>query len=117
LLRLAEVGQAYRRAALASPTLYGLMFGPLPPGFELSEADDTAARSTYEMLVDGVRDGVAAGLLDGDPERIALHLWSVAHGMVGLELAGTLGVPADDAERLYGESLALAAQPFWNGPR
>ncbi len=33
---LAEIGRAYRQAALASPTLYSLMFGPPIPGFEPS---------------------------------------------------------------------------------
>jgi AcrR family transcriptional regulator len=115
LVRLAEVGQAYRRAALDSPSLYGLMFGTLPPGLELSQEDEAAARATYETLVDGVRENVAAGLLAGDPDRIALHLWSVAHGMVALELAGMLAGTAEEAAQRYLEALALAAQPFWAG--
>lgn len=115
LARLARVGQAYRRSALASPTLYGLMFGPTPPDLSLSEADDAAAAATYETLVSGVRDTVAAGFLAGDPERIAVHLWAVAHGMVSLELAGTLGATGGQAALLYGEALTFAAMPFYRG--
>jgi AcrR family transcriptional regulator len=113
--RLAAVGQAYRAAALESPSLYGLMFGPTPPGLAVLEADAEAASATYEILVDGVRENVASGLLAGEPERIALHLWSVAHGMVSLELAGALGVSAGESEQLYRSSLTYAAQPFWAG--
>jgi len=111
LVALAEVGQAYRRAALASPSLYGLMFGPPPPGLAVSEADAAAAGSTYLPLVDAVHRCVDAGVLQGDPEEIALHLWAVAHGMVGLELAGRLpdGTAADEA---YTRALTYAAVPF-----
>jgi AcrR family transcriptional regulator len=116
LLRMTEVGHAYRRAALASPSLYGLMFGPLPSDLKVSPEDEAAADSAYQTLVDGVRENVAAGWLAGDPERIALHLWSVAHGMVSLELAGTLDATADEYEQLYLSSLAYATQPFWANP-
>lgn len=116
LERMTAVGVAYRQAALASPSLYGLMFGPQPADLEVSSADQEAADATYQILVDGVRDNVSAGWLAGDPERIALHLWSVTHGMVSLELAGALGVPATEYESLYASALMYAAAPFWAGP-
>jgi AcrR family transcriptional regulator len=88
LAALAQVGLAYRRAALASPSLYGLMFGPPPSGLVVSADDAAAADATYTPLVEAVRRCVDAERLHGDPEGIALHLWAVAHGMVSLELAG-----------------------------
>jgi AcrR family transcriptional regulator len=111
LAALGEVGHAYRRAALASPPLYGLMFGPPPPGLVVSAEDADAAAATYRPLVEAVRRCVDAGVLRGDPEGIALHLWAVAHGMVGLELAGRLpeGTAADEA---YDRALTCAAVPF-----
>jgi AcrR family transcriptional regulator len=109
---LTELGRAYRRAALDSPYLYGLMFGPKPAGFEPSEEDDKAAAATYTPLVEGVRRAVAEGTFVGDPERIALHLWVVAHGMVSLELAGLLALPPEQLARCYEEALVMAAQPF-----
>ncbi len=108
---LAAAGLGYRRAALASPTLYGLMFGPVPPGLTPSAEDDLAASATYEPLTAGIRAAVDAGVLAGDPERIALHLWTVAHGAVSLELAGRIDV-GEQAEELYLESLAFAVAPF-----
>jgi AcrR family transcriptional regulator len=110
---LAETGRAYRRAALASPTLYGLMFGPPPPGLDPSPEDAEAAHATFRPLVDAVSRCVAEGDLVGDPERIALHLWAVVHGMVGLELAGRLPVDADQAEEEYERALAFSAAPFF----
>jgi len=113
---LAEVGRAYRRAALASPSLYGLMFGPPPPGLVVAAEDAAAAESTYLPLVAAVRRCVDAGVLHGDPEAVALHLWAVAHGMVSLELAGRLpdGTSPDEA---YGRALTNAAVPFLVSPR
>jgi AcrR family transcriptional regulator len=114
--RLAELGSAYRLAALESRHLYGLMFGALPPEATLEEEDDKAAAATYSTLVESVRTAVSEGVLVGDPERIALHLWAVAHGMVGLELSGRLPLPAqEEAAQTYDEALVFAAMPFLPG--
>lgn len=115
LASLAELGRGYRLAALESRHLYGLMFGTLPPGADPEEIDDKAAAATYSPLVEGVRNAVAAGILVGDPERIALHLWVVAHGMISLELSGRLPLPAEAAAQAYDEALAFAAMPFLPG--
>jgi AcrR family transcriptional regulator len=112
LASLVELGHGYRLAALESRHLYGLMFGPRPPGLEPEDDDDTAAAATFSPLVEGVRNAVTAGVLVGDPERIALHLWVVAHGMVSLELSGQLPVPPEAAAQAYDEALAYAAMPF-----
>jgi AcrR family transcriptional regulator len=117
LATLGRVGQAYRRAALASPSLYGLMFGPPPPGLVVSPEDAAAAGATYRPLVDAVRRCVDAGVLRGDSDEIALHLWAVAHGMVGLELAGRLPDSAGPAEEAYDRALIFAATPFLVTPR
>ncbi len=85
---LAETGRAYRHAALAGSTLYGVMFGPPVEGSEPSPEDEAAAAATYEPLVEAVRRCCAAGVLTGEPLRVARHLWTVTHGAVSLELAG-----------------------------
>lgn len=112
LLALTELGRAYRLAAIESRHLYGLMFGTLPPGFVPGEDDAEAAAATYSPLVDGVRTAAAAGVLVGEPERIALHLWVVAHGMISLEISGQLPLPPEAAAQAYDEALAFAAMPF-----
>jgi AcrR family transcriptional regulator len=113
---LAEIGYAYRRAALASPTLYSLMFGPPIPGFEPSPENAAAARATYLPLLDAVRRCVDAQLLTGDPEQIALQLWAVVHGMVSLELAGQLPLDLSATQQAYARALVLAASPFLTTP-
>lgn len=108
LAGLAALGRAYRTAALASPFLYDLMFGRAAAEFAPDAAGQAAARAAYDPLVAAVRRAVDAGVLRGDPERIAVHLWVVTHGMVSLELAGAL----DKSDERYAEALAFAAAPF-----
>lgn len=109
---LVERARAYRLAALESPHLYALMFGPRPAGLRPSEADEKAADATYSALVEQVQVAVGRGILTGDPEEIALQFWVVAHGMVSLELAGHLPFPAERAAREYDAAMLRAAQPF-----
>ncbi len=109
---LTRLARAYRLAALESPHLYGLMFGPRPPGLQRSEDDDKAANATYAPLVENIRAAVDHKILAGDPERIALQLWVVAHGMVSLELSGHLPFPPEQAAQAYDDAMQCAAQPF-----
>ena len=97
---------------MAGATLYGLMFGPPVEGLVPSPEDEAAAAATYLPLLDAVRRCCDAGVLTGDPDRVARHLWTVAHGAVGLELAGRLPALGQDAEEAYDEALVTAATPF-----
>jgi len=40
-------------------------------------------------------------VVDEDVDRVALHLWSVTHGIVALELAGRLPASVTDRDRHY----------------
>ena len=112
LRALLETGRAYRRAALAGASLYGLMFGPPVEGLDPSPDDEAAAAATYLPLVDAVRRCCEAGVLTGDPEHVARHLWTVTHGAVSLELAGRLPALGQAPEEAYDEALVTAATPF-----
>ncbi len=109
---LTELGLAYRRAALAGRHLYGLMFGQPIPEFSPDESGQAAAEAAYRPLVDGVIRCQEAGIIiPADPERIALHLWAVTHGMVSLELNGQL--PDSGAvPEAFGDALIYAGTPF-----
>lgn len=116
LAALAEMGLAYRQAAMDSPHLYNLMFGEAAPSFRPDEAGKAIADAAYEPLVAGVRNALEAGVLSGGTaERIALFLWAVSHGFVSLEISRKLDMDAGEAEAAYRDALVLSAVPFMRG--
>jgi AcrR family transcriptional regulator len=94
---LVRLGVAYRDYALREPHLYAIMFAR-----RHEEVDDDAraeAASTIGPLVDAVRRAQEAGALRKvAPELVALSCWGVAHGLVSLELAGTVPPGLDVAD-------------------
>jgi AcrR family transcriptional regulator len=114
LTALAELGLAYRRAALDNPHLYDLMFGRPVASFEPDPEAKAVAEASYRPLVDAVQRCIDAGAFvpTADAERVAFFLWAVSHGMVSLELAGQL--TGTDAERraAYDDALIFSAMPF-----
>ena len=98
--RLLNSGRQYRRFAIASPTMYELMFSTE------CHPDDDVAVGTFEVLVDIIRYGQAAKvIMDGDPHSLAGQVWSCVHGAVSLELTSShppfLDL-SDDYEQLLG---------------
>ncbi len=86
--RVALLGAAYRRWALANPTHYVVMFGHAVPDYQPSAEARSVARATFDGLVNAVADSIRVGSIDGEPFEIANHLWAAIHGYVSLELAG-----------------------------
>jgi AcrR family transcriptional regulator len=116
LTALAELGRGYRRAALANPHLYDLMFGRPVPGFVPDVDTRAVADAAYLPLVEAVQRCLETGeLTGGTAERIALHLWAVTHGMVGLELAGHLPGDATERRAAFEDALVLSSVPFLSG--
>lgn len=106
---IVRLGVAYRDYAVGEPHLYAIMFGPKGDEDERTKAE---AASTIEPLVAAIRRAQDDGLLqDVGPERIALACWAVAHGLVSLELAGTVP-PVLDVPRDY-ESALRAMVKGW----
>ena len=85
---LATLGRGYRSFALDHAELYRLAFSlPKPPGAVVQDED----RGGFALLVQAVRDGIAAGVLAGMPEpMLGIACWAAVHGFVSLELSGHL---------------------------
>lgn len=81
------LGHAYRDWALDHPALYMVMFGGRTVPKDRT-APGAAPVPGITPLVSAVERLVADGVVDGDsvPE-VAWTIWSVAHGMVSLEIA------------------------------
>lgn len=86
-------GVAYVEFALAHPGLFRLMYGGAPPTpDDAVAADPTSVYGRFSALV--------AALVEPEQrEDVALALWSMAHGLASLCLAGRIrGRPAPPAE-------------------
>ncbi|MFE9745039.1 TetR/AcrR family transcriptional regulator [Saccharothrix saharensis] len=88
---LVQIGLAYRASALADPQFYLVMFSKVVPNFEPSDETKEAAVQTFLPVVRDVGRAVESGLFAAEPpERIALAMWGMVHGLVSLELNGNL---------------------------
>jgi AcrR family transcriptional regulator len=111
------IGRAYRRAALRSPDLYELMFGRPVPGFSPSTDARRAAAKSFRPVVDAIARCVGSGAFDArtDPEAAAHHLWALAHGLVALELHGTLPLSQAEYGRRYLSAIGASLSAYLPG--
>lgn len=111
LARLAAMGHAYRRNALANRAYYSIMFQRPIPGFQPSEQARAESLEPLNVLADAVADCLDAGVFErGAPDYIARVLWAASHGAVSLELADYEG--ATDAEQRFDDLIGAAAAWF-----
>jgi AcrR family transcriptional regulator len=113
---LYELGLAYRRSALARPSLYLVMFATDVGDAAAPLARDVeVASGTLDRLRATVARCQAAGALDGDdPQPITLQLWALVHGLAMLELRGVLGDEAT-ARAHWDAALFAAARGYAPG--
>jgi AcrR family transcriptional regulator len=115
LRHLYERAETYFENALANPNYYRVMFFDAIPGFRPSE--ETLARTwrTFDALSEAVRACARAGLfareVAEEPREAALSLWSAAHGVVSLHLAGHLSEEAE-ARRVFGRTMSGVVEGF-----
>jgi AcrR family transcriptional regulator len=117
---LENVGRAYLAFARREPAAYAAMF---EPGCPLDDYADLAAASDRAIgVLRSAADAVVATLpADRRPPvlMVALHVWSLAHGVASLFIGGTAGArrklpmsPEDLLEAgllIYLQSLGIAA--------
>jgi AcrR family transcriptional regulator len=85
---LVLLGRAYYDNAITNAHLYRTMFmeQPLDP-----EADDLGWKATFDSLVTGVARCIeSARFRPEDATAVATELWSIAHGVVTLQLASLM---------------------------
>lgn len=90
---IVRMGRAYRRAALADPHLYSIIFGGPIPEFRPSPEDARFHLNLIKPLVDTAQHGIDLGVFPSvGADRIAYSCWAIAHGMVSIELVCRSGV-------------------------
>lgn len=116
--RLARTGEGYLRFALENSSYYRIMFMTSREDFGFDQLPDASrqilARS-FQLLVDRVRECQDAGTLRaGEPEEIAVLIWSFVHGLVSLYLAGHMG-PLDRKPTAFARFYAASQVEFLAG--
>lgn len=88
------MARAYRASALASPALYGLMFGRPIAEFQPDDEARAVAATSFRPVVDASRAWLQAhggASSESDALELALRVWAATHGVVALEAAGLIG--------------------------
>lgn len=80
---LGEQARSFARFALDHPVQYRVLM----MRHSLSPGVTEAARACYQYHLNTVTECVQAGIFTGDPQRLALNLWSALHGCVSLLIA------------------------------
>ncbi|MDE1173542.1 MAG: TetR/AcrR family transcriptional regulator [Parvibaculaceae bacterium] len=119
LLRLARLGEAYRRFALENPSYYALMISvTMPVPAELRHLEESEAapaargisgHDSYRHLYEAVEASIDQGYLAGgrEPGMVANALWATVHGLTSLELAGYHATSEEAAEQFTFTSHAI----------
>jgi AcrR family transcriptional regulator len=94
----------YREWAAANATQYLLMFGSRAGGYAPSDEAGAFGEPSLDDLIVRVRNALLSRGLGDDERQVAMHLWSVIHGYVMLELTGPGPIP-DDPAAFYGEGV------------
>lgn len=96
MARIRAAGAQYLRFGLERPHDYRVIFMSDAPAIAAGVSPVTS--TSFQFLVDRVRECMAAGAFRaGDPELVALSIWSHVHGLTSLRLSGQLAVVGDDA--------------------
>ncbi|WP_018682432.1 TetR/AcrR family transcriptional regulator [Actinokineospora enzanensis] len=110
---LIQLGLAYRTSALADPHLYSIMFGAALPGFEPDESAAEQSRAALSPLLEVIETGVHTGIFTDPHNTMAVGCWGIVHGLVSLELCGSL--PPDlDTTTAYEHSLRANVRGWSN---
>ena len=102
--RLWVRARVYLDNAVANPHYYRVMFGHPVPAFRPSQDTVARTRTTFDGLVEIVRDAAAAGQfvpeLVEHPREAAVAFWTSWHGAASLLLAGRL-IDESQARRVH----------------
>ena len=101
------IGDAYIQFARDEPAAYQLIFAFQQPHQSPSPELTIAENRANYFLVEYVRSMVKAGLLEGDPVRLAHVYWAGMHGLIQLEMVGKFSMEGANFEDLRHEMMRL----------
>ncbi len=109
LERMLATSEQYRLFALENPLDYRFIFMTVADKVRYSKDESLPQDTTFQFLVDRVRECTEAGVLaPGDPTTTAVLIWAHVHGLVSLRLSEHLHAVGNDAAfaDLYRASVA-----------
>jgi AcrR family transcriptional regulator len=97
------MGHAYVQFALAHRSHYRVMFGGFVANVDCDPELRVVASSAFRVLVDALIELQQAGLVrSGDPEALAIFVWSSVHGVSMLGIDGQLARPGASTDAIAG---------------
>ena len=98
--RIRAMGYAYIAFGEQNPESYRVLFMHKPDvGPRGEELPELLAQSGFGLLVQEVQRAVEQGVLVGEPQMLAVHLWTAVHGVTSL-LISHPDFPWPDRDRL-----------------
>lgn len=98
-VRLVGLGEAYIRYAHEHPGYFHLVFSALPSERRSREQPPAGAyRKVFDVMEEGVREGLFRDGEGRDAEVMAYGFWSLVHGMASLQTSALRGFEADFAQ-------------------
>jgi len=105
-------GLAYVRFALANPGHYRVMFGGFVAKANCDPELTTEASGAFGVLLAALAELQEQGVVrEGDPEALALFVWSAVHGVAMLAIDGQLTRPGRSLDQVP----HLIVQRIWDG--
>lgn len=103
--RASRIMNAYLDFALDNPKLYDLLFHS-KGRTDLDRLPDEQNSPNFRLLVDEIAKGIELGdLCRAEPVEVAISLWSMAHGLIGLYRNGRFGSDPAKFRAVYAQSM------------
>ena len=106
LKHLKELNRTYRRVALENSAYYSVMFDKPIAEFQPGEESRLIAWQSIQNLINTIQTCINEKLFqDDNAEMMAMELWTLAHGLVSVELAGYLSEEAKLAGAMHEKAM------------
>jgi AcrR family transcriptional regulator len=112
-----DLADRYRRFLVEQPALCTLMFSRPFASFDPGPEELAAGAAVRAIVLDAVERGIDAGLLEGEPQDIALAFIALIHGLAGAERGRWLAASESSVERRWRAALEAMLAGFRPGAR
>jgi AcrR family transcriptional regulator len=106
LEQLKSLNRTYRKVALQNPTYYAVMFERPIPEYRPSDEDKQKAWESLQPLIQTIQRCIDQKIFKKNhAEMMAMELWTIAHGLVSVELSGYFPGQTTLADEMHEKAL------------